>query len=298
MEGISTRSEPMDKAQIERISRLEKQQRAMERNVRELKRLAAGTQDAEQAEIYRKEVCTTQKKLKALVDENGDALCRDYWRERYDGLPLQQERTWVAGYHVKEPLIEDHGYPNSQSHILNQKDRGKKVFITDIAIDKVHKVIFNGVSDEIADQVQQAHKKLLRFAKEQNDSNEVSCFLDLTNGMQSEFVKGDQTSIDFEASAECYHWIRTKPEKSLMLLHNHPGQSYFSDRNIATFLLNQSIGAMSIVTNQGKVWVISKGNKYNPKAAYDEFYLCLKQFFSNPDEGIDIFLKKRVYSWY
>lgn len=57
-------------------------------------------------------------------------------------------------------------------------------------------------------------------------------------------------------------------------------------------LLKQSIGAMSIVTNQSKVWVISKGNQYSPKAAYDEIYFCLKQFFSNPDEGIDTFLKK------
>ncbi len=93
----------MDKAQIERTSRLEKQQRAMEREIRELKRLAASTQDANQAAAYRKEVRTAQKKPEGFVDENGDALRRDYWRERYDGAPLQQGRTWVAGYYVKEP---------------------------------------------------------------------------------------------------------------------------------------------------------------------------------------------------
>lgn len=95
-EGISTRPKPMDKAQIERTSKLEKQQRAMERDVRALKRLAAGTQDADQAAAYRKEVRAAQKKLKAFVDENGDALRRDYWRERYDGVPLQKERSWAA----------------------------------------------------------------------------------------------------------------------------------------------------------------------------------------------------------
>ncbi len=92
-EGISTRPEPMDKAKIERTSRLEKQQRAMERNVRELKRLAAGTQDDARAAAYRKEARTAQKKLKAFVDENGDALRRDYWRERYDGVPLQRKQV-------------------------------------------------------------------------------------------------------------------------------------------------------------------------------------------------------------
>ena len=54
-------------------------------------------QDATKAAEYRKEVRTAQKKLKAFVDENGDALRRDYWRERYDGLPLQEERAWIAG---------------------------------------------------------------------------------------------------------------------------------------------------------------------------------------------------------
>ncbi len=80
-EGISTRPEPMDKAQIERTSKLEKQQRAMERNVRELKRLATG---------YCSQVRTAQKKLKAFVDKNGDALRRDYWRERYDGVEIKK----------------------------------------------------------------------------------------------------------------------------------------------------------------------------------------------------------------
>lgn len=88
-EGISTRPEPMDKARIERTSKLEKQQRAMERDVRALKRLAAGTQDADQAADYRKQVRIAQKKLKAFVDENGDALRRDYWRERYDGVVIR-----------------------------------------------------------------------------------------------------------------------------------------------------------------------------------------------------------------
>ena len=90
-EGISTRPEPMDKAQIERTSKLEKKQRAMERGVRALKRLAAGTEDADQAADYRKQVRIAQKKLKAFVDENGDVLRRDYWRERYDGVPLREK---------------------------------------------------------------------------------------------------------------------------------------------------------------------------------------------------------------
>ncbi len=44
----------------------------MEREIRELKRLATGTQDDARAAAYRKEGRTAQKKLKAFVDENGE----------------------------------------------------------------------------------------------------------------------------------------------------------------------------------------------------------------------------------
>lgn len=82
--------------------------------------------------------------------------------------------------------------------------------------------------------------------------------LDLTTGEHLHFVKGDQTAVDIEADADTYHWLRTRPERSILLLHNHPGQSYFSMNDIQMFLVNDSIGAMSIVTNQGNVWTISK----------------------------------------
>ena len=68
------------------------------------------------------------------------------------------------------------------AYALRQKNRGKKVYITDIAVEKVPKVSFGGISDEMAGTVQQAHKDMLRFAKEQNDSNEVAGLLDLNTG--------------------------------------------------------------------------------------------------------------------
>ena len=174
---------------------------------------------------------------------------------------------------------------------LRQKNRGKKVFITDIAIDKVPKVTFNGMNQEIADRVQEAHKELLRFAKEQNDSNEVACLLNLTNGDRSEFIKGEQTSIDIQSSAECYHWLRSMPEKAVMLLHNHPGQSYFSDRDIIVFLENESIGTMSIVTNQGKIWTIQKTDRYTFQKAKEAFRECIKASNGSYREAVDEFLK-------
>ena len=177
------------------------------------------------------------------------------------------------------------------AYALRQKNRGQKVTITDIAIQKVPLVAPNGADHQTAFFIQETHKELLRFAQKQNDSNEVACLLDLTTGEKLDFVKGDQISVDIERDAASYHWLRNSPEKSLMLCHNHPGQSYFSDSDLVLFLEHEAIGTLSIVTNQGKVWTISKTQGYNFKTAFSEFKKCILTSNGNHDKAIDSFLK-------
>ena len=177
------------------------------------------------------------------------------------------------------------------AYALRQKNRGQKVAITDIAIQKVPLVAPNGADHQTAFFIQETHKELLRFAQKQNDSNEVACLLDLTTGEKLDFVKGDQISVDIERDAASYHWLRNFPEKSLMLCHNHPGQSYFSDSDLVLFLEHGAIGTLSIVTNQGKVWTISKTQGYNFKTAFSEFKKCILTSNGNHDKAIDSFLK-------
>lgn len=177
------------------------------------------------------------------------------------------------------------------AYALRQKNRGQKVTITDIAIQKVPLVAPNGADHQTAFFIQETHKELLRFAQKQNDSNEVACLLDLTTGEKLDFVKGDQISVDIERDAASYHWLRNSPEKSLMLCHNHPGQSYFSDSDLVLFLEYEAIGTLSIVTNQGKVWTISKTQGYNFKTAFSEFKKCILTSNGNHDKAIDSFLK-------
>lgn len=177
------------------------------------------------------------------------------------------------------------------AYALRQKVRGKKVAITSQAIQKVPLVRPYGVEDEMTAAIQQAHKDLLSFSKEQNDSNEVAALFDLRTGERLPFVKGDTISVDIEADAASYHWLRTMAEKSILLLHNHPGQSYFSMNDIKLFLAYDAIGTMSVVTNQGTVWTISKTDKFNRKNAFSELLRCRKACGTDLDKAIDRFLK-------
>lgn len=177
------------------------------------------------------------------------------------------------------------------AYALRQKNRGQKVAITDIAIQKVPLVAPNGADHQTAFFIQETHKELLRFAQKQNDSNEVACLLDLTTGEKLDFVKGDQTSVDVEMDAASYHWLRTRKANSVMLCHNHPGQSYFSLQDVMVFLKNDPISTMSIVTNQGKVWTISKTDRFDYDAAFAELYKYRGATEKEWDDAIDSFLK-------
>ena len=248
----------------------------------------------------------SQAAIKGGHAEHIHANCDCEYAIRFDG------RSTVAGYDPDEYLrryraagsdvnaLRRVNYAKNRERInaqkraayaLRQKNRGQKVTITDIAIQKVPLVAPNGADHQTAFFIQETHKELLRFAQKQNDSNEVACLLDLTTGEKLDFVKGDQISVDIERDAASYHWLRNSPEKSLMLCHNHPGQSYFSDSDLVLFLEHEAIGTLSIVTNQGKVWTISKTQGYNFKTAFSEFKKCILASNGNHDNAIDSFLK-------
>ena len=70
------------------------------RGIRQLKRQTGGTQDDAKAAEYRSQLRTAQKKLKAFVDENDDALRWDYWRERYIPIRLVKLFHWKMFLHL------------------------------------------------------------------------------------------------------------------------------------------------------------------------------------------------------
>lgn len=217
-----------------------------------------------------------QKRRILVADTTGDAVSKQTAQIRLQmlnqhykafskaaGLPLQEERVWVAGFNSAKHSINEIDRWNLRAHKLNQKNRGCKVAITDVAIQKVQKVKIKDFDSKTIETVHSAHRKLLQYAKDNNNSDEVAALLDITTGEQLPFVKGDQVSVNIEADADSYHWLRTKPERSIVLMHNHPGQSYFSMNDLSVFFHYPQLETMTIVTNQGKVWWIKKTDRYN-----------------------------------
>ena len=249
----------------------------------------------------------SQAAIKGGHAEHIHANCDCEYAIRFDG------RSTVAGYDPDKYLSQYRAagsdvnalrrvnYAKNRERInaqkraayaLRQKNRGQKVAITDIAIQKVPLVAPNGADHQTAFFIQETHKDLLRFAQKQNDSNEVACLLDLTTGEKLDFVKGDQISVDVEADAASYHWLRSKQLKSLMLCHNHPGQSYFSLNDISVFMYYPQIKSLSIVTNQGKVWHITKLDRFDFDEARHAMENAIIKSKGNGDKAVDLFLKE------
>jgi hypothetical protein len=70
---------------------------------------------------------------------------------------------------------------------------------------------------------------------------------------------------------------------SLIYMHNHPSTNLFSVADIDTFICERAIKIMSVVTNQGEVYVLNKTSEY----AYNNARAVLAEVFNSFDDEID-----------
>ena len=174
-------------------------------------------------------------------------------------------------------LLGKVGYPS-----VNQaKQKGKKVIITEQAIDKVKIVEIPEYSYAENANIQLMHKQLLRDSMLHNNSNEVAYVL--TNNKPIK-IWGSEQYVDFSGSSDAVYLFNVSPERSLTVLHNHPGGSSFSTNDVYFFLRTNSVKTLSIVTNQGKVMYITKTSNYS----YDRGLKAVSNIKSTGDINKDL----------
>lgn len=217
IEGVSVRPEPMDKAKVERTAKLEKQQRYLETQVRLWKRLAEGTQDPAKAAEYQRKVRAAQRKVKAFVDAHDDVLRRDYWREQ--AYPAMTGRTY--------------------------QDRTFQVH--ELAPERVPLARWEGLSEQQAQNLQAAHKALLRFLQGGDPAREAGGYLDK-----------DFKLISAHEGAAGEVELRTPPVGAIGSVHTHPSGETFSLMDVSNFTMHVELGIMTVVGNNGNVYVLEK----------------------------------------
>ncbi|MBQ8358636.1 MAG: hypothetical protein IJX37_01795 [Oscillospiraceae bacterium] len=131
IEGVSTMPKPMDIKEIERVNKLEKTQRALERNVRKAKRQAECLTDPEAQKAAKAKVREAQAELREFVKKNGDVLRRDPWRERNDlaksAKPVQEDTVPAEKPNVEADTTTRLDVPTSATNSPNEKVSTEKV---------------------------------------------------------------------------------------------------------------------------------------------------------------------------
>lgn len=170
------------------------------------------------------------------------------------------------------------------------KKRDHKIFITDTAIEKVSLVKPSDFSYSQASLMKSKHKELLNVAKKQNNSNEVLFIenLDFNNEVR---ISGNEFVVSPGKNPFAVSVIAHAERQSLIYLHNHPSTNIFSVGDIDTFVCEKAIKAISVVTNQGEVYILNKLDNYsfnNTRKLLNEIY----QSYPNGDIDDRDFVKK------
>lgn len=156
--------------------------------------------------------------------------------------------------------------------------------ITDKAIDKVSYVEIPGYSEEQCKKIQEQHKELLRFARNENGNREVAFVFRKDLSDRSE-VKGTDDRLDLGGSM---HGKGT----DLIIMHNNPRNSSYSTTDIDLFAGNDAIKTLTIVKNNGKVETLSKGEHFDLLIFQKEYNRLYKKIVvTNIDAEKDKFVK-------
>lgn len=176
------------------------------------------------------------------------------------------------------PMDASHKPINSESLGMAKK-RDKKVYITDIAINKVPLVQYNGFTDNQNQLMQKLAQEVLTVSKEQNDSNEVAitCDLGADNPLEVYGVSfGTEHEVDVRADTLSNHILVSQKSVAVVVLHNHPSTQTFSIQDIRFFIEFSVLEVMVVVSNQGTIHYLRREENYNLKKAAALFNECVE----------------------
>lgn len=173
---------------------------------------------------------------------------------------------------------------NINNELKQAKRRDRKVYITDIAVNKVPYVEYYGFTDEQNRVMQTLAKEVLLLSKNENQSNEVAvtCDLGSDNPLDNFGVAlGTEHEVNVLADTYSNHIIVSRKSVVVVVLHNHPSTQTFSLQDIQFFIEFPMIEVMVVVSNQGTVHYLRRDKDYNFKQAVRLFKECISSLEKN-----------------
>lgn len=265
-EGITT-LKPATADEIDDMKRqeaLEQQKSYCENQAKKCERIAKYSLDSDNKRAYAKRAEVWQDKAEKTA-------------EKLDETVAKSEKSVI----MKSRDV---------SGLEQAKKRDRKIEITDIAIDKITKSTVSEFSDVQNKLVDEVHKELLTKSKNCNNSNEVACIFDI-NSAEKVFQYGTEHSVNIFNNPTAFSMSNCANDNSLFLAHNHPSTQGFSYADLGVFLSNDSIVAMSVVSNTGDVHILYKSLGYSYTKALEKL-LEIKQKLGGYSADVDLSIVK------
>lgn len=158
--------------------------------------------------------------------------------------------------------------------IFQEQVRKTKLLITEDCISRISTPRLNSFDYEECKKIEALHKNLLETSMTKNDSNEVGYLVNL-NDWSYEISLGGEKGITIRNNPEAMKLLVTAPARSLLFLHNHPRNSFFSERDLNSFLTADAILMATVVCNNGRTYYLLKNVDYNTAEAlkyYDDLF--------------------------
>lgn len=193
--------------------------------------------------------------------------------------PREKPDTSTVEISVGSPLTE-----SSSGAKIEEVKRKEIIPISERAISDVPEVKISGYTDEQCKTIQEQHKELLRYARDNNDSSEVA-FVFREGLTDRKIVVGTDTEIDLGRSTVGNGFNQ-------FVMHNHPRGSSFSKMDIGEWAGHDEIRTMSIIKNNGCVEIITKNSSFDKTIAMIDFKRAMKKCNNDIDKAIAKFLSK------
>ena len=174
---------------------------------------------------------------------------------------------------------------------FQQKDRTKPIKITDVAILKVGRLIFNGFSREENKYIQEQHQRLLLVSRETNNSEEVGILIDIIK-WETYVIIGERNRIEMKTTPEAYKMLKNGRKNTLLFMHNHPSTSTFSGEDFKTFCNNEALYIITIVGNDGSVRALVKLADFEASVALNFYYRLAFGEYRNARNNGTLAMKK------
>lgn len=212
----------------------------------------------------------------------------------WDGFNKPQSRLNQDDFQLQ--MFNENGKLNlrSEASLEQAKKRDHKIIVTDTAIDKVPYVEIPELSQDQNEILHQSHKELLSIAKNENNSDEVALVYSLHSNAKIKTL-GNGHSVDIDNNIEVAALRRNSYQHEIIISHNHPSTLNFSLADIDYFLSDDFTGIMSVVTNQGEVYILKKNINYDYIKTHSILMDLIKKYtLNNQVLIVKAFIKKCV----